>query len=78
MQTGRGLILAVMLAVVSGQALAVTKCQSGGKTLYTEAPACPVGYVNATPSLDGTLPTAGASDAGHQQQSNTAESSPGA
>lgn len=68
MSVRRGLIVATLCVAASGQAWAATKCQGGGKTLYTEAASCPAGYTDVTRAMDGKLSTIGKADSVREQE----------
>ena len=66
MQAGRGLIAIAML--VAGSHAWAVKCESGKKTLYTEAKVCPAGYTDVTHTMDGNFSAVGPSESVRQQE----------
>lgn len=68
------MVIAMLAALASGGALAMTKCQKGASTLYTESATCPAGYANVTNSMGGNFSTIGKDDSVLQQEQSILDS----
>lgn len=56
------LVLAAGIAGFAPASQAFTKCQRGGKTLYTQDAHCPAGHTPVSPAAVGTVSTIGKSE----------------